>query len=58
MKVYLIGWGFIVVAIALSLSTLEGKEVEIEIYASWILYTVGLALVSAPRKHKMFENIR
>ncbi|MCK5885253.1 MULTISPECIES: hypothetical protein [Alcanivorax] len=58
MKVYLIGWGLIVVAVALSLGTLEGKEVEIETYASWILYTVGLVLVSAPRKHKMFENIR
>lgn len=55
---YLIGWGLIVVAVALSLGTLEGKEVEIETYASWILYTVGLVLVSAPRKHKMFENIR
>lgn len=57
MKVYLIGWGLVIVAILLSLTTQAGQDTEIEIYASWILYTIGLVLAAAPRKQKMFENI-
>lgn len=58
MKVYLFGWGLVICAIALSMASIDSKNVEIEIYASWILYTIGLVLISGPRKHKMFENIR
>lgn len=57
MKVYLVGWGLIIVAILISLTTQAGQEAEIETYASWILYTIGVVLVAAPRKHKMFRNI-
>jgi uncharacterized membrane protein YczE len=57
MKVYSIGWALIIVAILISMTTKIGQEAETEIYASWIIYTVGVVLVAAPRKHKMFQNI-
>ncbi|MED5387422.1 MAG: hypothetical protein VX793_01105 [Pseudomonadota bacterium] len=56
MKVYLIGWGLIVVAVLLSLNTHGGQDIKPESWASWILYTIGLVLVATPRKYKMFEN--
>ncbi|MBD3642647.1 MAG: hypothetical protein V7688_04500 [Alcanivorax jadensis] len=57
MKVYLIGWGLIAMAMLVSLTTKAGQEAEIETYGIWILYTVGLVLVATTRKYKIFENI-
>ncbi len=45
MKVHVIGWVQVIVSFLIALTTFQGGNMGIEIFASWVLYTTGMVLV-------------